>query len=134
MKLNDAMLVINGIELPAVSGDNYSAWLVPLEESKEAIDGTIVREWRGLRREISYKADYLGNDLTRRLLAALRSGRTLTVQYLPDDDDLPETGEFLCKEVSTPRAAFARHGVLLWHDISFTLQSVKVVTDYETDN
>lgn len=133
MRLDEPMLIINGLELPEVSGDKYSATLVPLEESKEAIDGTIVREWRGLRREISYSIDYLGNEKMRQLLAALRSGRVLTVQYLPDDDDLPETGEFLCKEYSTPKAAFARGGKLLWHDISFTLQSVAVVSD-ETAN
>ena len=133
MFLANKMLIINGIELPAVSGDRYTAGLVPLESTKEAIDGTMVREWRGLRRQITYSIDYLGNPKTRALLAALRSGRPLTVQYLPDASDYPVTDDFLCTKYSQPSAAFAKDGVLLWHNISFTLESVKVVTGDETD-
>lgn len=129
MFLNDKMLVINGIELPAVSGDNYRCNYVAQEKTKEAIDGTLIREWRGRRCEIEYNIDYLGNAKMRELLAALRSGRALTVEYLPDDGDLPESGEFICTKYPEPVAAFARGGVLLWHNVSFTLQSVKVVTE-----
>ncbi|MBQ3199079.1 MAG: hypothetical protein IJB67_01745 [Firmicutes bacterium] len=127
MWLENQMLVINGIELPAVSRDRYSAPLVALESSKEAIDGTVIREHRGWRRQINYEIDYLGNEKTRQLLAALRSGRELVVQFLPDDDDYPQTMSFFCTRYPQPRAAFAKGGVLLWHNISFTLESVKVV-------
>lgn len=129
MRLNEKMLVINGIELPAVSGGSYRCNYVVQEKTKEAIDGTLIREWRGRRCEIEYSIDYMGNRQMRNLLAALRSGRVLEVEYLPDEGDLPESGEFICTKYPEPVAAFARGGVLLWHNVSFTLQSVKVVTE-----
>lgn len=129
MRLEFPMLVIEGIELPYVSGDRYQAALIAEEETKETIDGTKVREWRGLRRQISYALDFLGNEKTRALLSALRSGRELTVQYLPDSDDYPITDTFICTKCETPKAAFAKNGNLIWHDIAFTLESVKVVDE-----
>lgn len=129
MYLSEQMLVINGIALPKVAGDNYRCNYIAQEKTKEAIDGTLIREWRGTRCEIEYCIDYMGNEKMRELLTALRSGRVLTVEYLPDDSDIPETGEFICTKYPEPTAAFARGGVLLWHNISFTLQSVKVVTE-----
>lgn len=129
MCLDERMLVINGIELPVVSGDNYRCNYVAQEKTKEAIDGTLIREWRGRRCEIEYSIDYMGNRQMRSLLAALRSGRVLEVEYLPDEGDLPESGEFICTKYPEPVAAFARGGVLLWHNVSFVLQSVKVVPE-----
>ncbi len=127
MRLDYPMLVINGVELPPVSHDKYSAALLPLEKVSTAIDGTMISEWIGRRRQINYQIDYLGNQKMRELLAALRGGKVLTVQFLPDEDDYPQTGSFLCTKRPNPQAAFARNGVLLWHDISFTLESVRVV-------
>lgn len=129
MRLEFPLLVIDGVELPYVSGDRYSAALVTEEETEETIDGTMVREWRGLRRQITYAIDYLGNDKTRALLAALRSGRELGVQYLADSDDYPISDTFICTKCETPKAAFAKNGKLIWHDIAFTLESVKVVKE-----
>lgn len=133
MRLNEKMLIVGGVELPGVSGDNYRSTLVPQEKTKEAIDGTLVREWRGLRREISYSIDYLGNAKMRELLAVLRCGRAFRVEYLADDGDLPESGEFVCTKYPEPVAAFARGGVLLWHDVSFVLQSVGLMQNVGSD-
>lgn len=125
MRLDNPMLVIDGVELPPVSGDKYAVRLIALEKSKETIGGTIVREWRGMRREITYSIDYMPSDLGRLVLEKLRSGKVLTVQYLPDDGDLPEEGEFICTVQPSLKAAFPKGGKLLWHNFSFTLQSVK---------
>ena len=67
----------------------------------------------------------MGNELTRRLLAALRSGAALTVRYLPDDSDDLEESTFLCEDLTPPKFAFSRSGKPFWHDISFKLREVR---------
>ena len=85
----------------------------------------MVTEVRGHVWYIEYSYDYMGNELTRRLLAALRSGAALTVRYLPDDSDDLEESTFLCEDLTPPKFAFSRSGKPFWHDISFKLREVR---------
>ena len=69
--------------------------------------------------------DYMGNELMRQLLTALRSGSPLTVQYLPDDSDRMAEGRFWVEQMAQPVYAFSRSGVPYWHNVEFTLREVE---------
>lgn len=118
-------LIINGIALPEASGGKYTCYEGTLSEQLEMISGRMVTEVRGHVWYIEYSYDYMGNELTRRLLAALRSGAALTVRYLPDDSDDLEESTFLCEDLTPPKFAFSRSGKPFWHDISFKLREVR---------
>lgn len=118
-------LIINGIALPEASGGKYQCYEGTLSEQIEMISGRMVTEVRGHVWNIEYAYDYMGNELTRRLLAALRSGTAMTVKYLPDDSDELEESKFLCEDLTPPTFAFSRSGKPFWHDIKFKLREVR---------
>lgn len=118
-------LIINGIALPEASGGKYQCYEGTLSEQIEMISGRMVTEVRGHVWNIEYAYDYMGNELTRRLLAALRSGTAMTVKYLPDNSDELEESTFLCEDLTPPTFAFSRSGKPFWHDIKFKLREVR---------
>lgn len=118
-------LIINGITLPEASGGKYTCYEGTLSEQLEMISGRMVTEVRGHVWNIEYAYDYMGNELTRQLLAALRSGTAMTVKYLPDNSDELEESTFLCEDLTPPTFAFSRSGKPFWHDIKFKLREVR---------
>jgi len=118
-------LIINGIVLPETSGGKYKCYEGTLSDQIEMISGRVVTEVRGHVQYIEYSYDYMGNELVRKLLLALRAGTALTVKYLPDSGDDMKTSTFVCEELTPPVFAFSRSGVPYWHDISFTLREVR---------
>lgn len=118
-------LIINGIVLPEASGGKYQCYEGTLSDQIEMISGRMVTEVRGHVWNIEYAYDYMGNELTRQLLAALRSGTAMTVKYLPDDSDELEESTFLCEDLTPPTFAFSRSGKPFWHDIKFKLREVR---------
>lgn len=118
-------LIINGIALPEASGGKYQCYEGTLSEQIEMISGRMVTEVRGHVWNIEYAYDYMGNELTRQLLAALRSGTAMTVKYLPDNSDELEESTFLCEDLTPPTFAFSRSGKPFWHDIKFKLREVR---------
>lgn len=118
-------LIINGIALPEASGGKYKCYEGTLSEQIEMISGRVATEVRGHVWHIEYSYDYMGNEMTRQLLAALRSGSALTVKYLPDNSDDLKESTFLCEDLTPPTFAFSRSGKPFWHDISFTLREVR---------
>ena len=122
-----AQLAINGTQYPLTSRDKYQANKVELGTSKRTIGGRLVSEIRGHFWSINYAYDYMGNALMRQLLTDIRSKQPLTVQFLPDEGDDPITGTFKCTKQPAPSVAFDRGGVMLWHNISFTLESIEAV-------
>jgi len=122
-----SQLILNeSIELPYVSRGKYSANRLPLEVSKRTIGGRLVTERRGFYWVIRYTNDYIGNDLMRTLMAALRSG-TVAAEFLTPDWDSTTTGMFKCTQLPSPQAAFSRGGVLLWNNVAFTLEAVEAM-------
>lgn len=115
-------LIVDGVYLPETSWDKYQCYPGELNVKAEMISGRTVIESRGHVQMISYSYDYLGNDLWRRLAAALRSGKAFPVVYLPDDGDTMRSGTFLLDSLTQPFYAFDRNGVGLWHNIAFTLR------------
>lgn len=118
-------LVINGIVLPETSGGKYKCYEGTLSDQIEMISGRVVTEVRGHVQYIEYSYDYMGNELVRKLLSALRAGTALTVKYLPDSGDDMKTSTFICEDLTPPVFAFSRSGKPYWHDISFTLREVR---------
>lgn len=118
-------LIINDIILPETSGGKYQCFEDTLSEQIDMISGRRVTEVRGHVWKIEYAYDYMGNELTRQLLSALRSGAALTVQYLPDSSDTLQTSTFICEDLTPPVFAFSRSGKPFWHDIAFTLREVR---------
>lgn len=118
-------LIINGIVLPETSGGKYKCYEGTLSDQIEMISGRVVTEVRGHVQYIEYSYDYMGNELVRQLLSALRAGTALTVKYLPDSGDDMKTSTFVCEDLTPPVFAFSRSGKPYWHDISFTLREVR---------
>ncbi len=121
-------LNINGMDLPWTSGDKYSAGKEELGSSKRTIGGRMVTESRGFYWVVTYAYDYMGNKATRQLLKILRSGE-VTAMFLPDDGEGYVTAKCKCTTLHRPTLAFARNGEALWHNISFTLESVEAVKE-----
>lgn len=118
-------LIINGIVLPETSGGKYKCYEGTLSDQIEMISGRVVTEVRGHVQFIEYSYDYMGNELVRQLLSALRAGTALTVKYLPDSGDDMKISTFICEDLTPPVFAFSRSGKPYWHDISFTLREVR---------
>ena len=118
-------LIINGIALPETSHDKYRCYPSELSVQLDMISGRRVNEIRGNVQKISYEYDYLTPALWRQLAAILRSGASMTVQYLPDDGDTMITSTFLRESLQEPSFAFSRHGQAYWHDIAFSLREVR---------
>lgn len=118
-------LIINGIVLPETSGGKYKCYEGTLSDQIEMISGRVVTDVRGHVQFIEYSYDYMGNELVRQLLSALRAGTALTVKYLPDSGDDMKTSTFICEDLTPPVFAFSRSGKPYWHDISFTLREVR---------
>ncbi len=118
-------LIINGIVLPETSGGKYKCYEGTLSDQIEMISGRVVTEVRGHVQYIEYSYDYMGNELVRKLLSALRAGTALTVKYLPDSGNDMKTSTFICEDLTPPVFAFSRSGKPYWHDISFTLREVR---------
>ena len=71
-------LSINGIDLPETKNGKYKCYEQELGENIRMISGRLVTEVRSSVRVIEYSYDYMGNDLMRRLLTALRSRSDLS--------------------------------------------------------
>ena len=99
-------LSINGIDLPETKNGKYKCY-----EQELGV--------------IEYSYDYMGNDLMRRLLTALRSRSDLSVQFLDPLSDSMQSALFRCTKQPTPQFAFSRDGVGLWNNIAFTLEEVE---------
>ena len=107
-------LSINGIDLPETKNGKYKCYEQELGESIRMISGRLVTEVRSSVHVIEYSYDYMGNDLMRRLLTALRSR-----------SDIMQSASFRCTKQPTPQFAFSRDGVGLWNNIAFTLEEVE---------
>lgn len=118
-------LSINGIDLPETQNGKYKCYEQELGESIRMISGRLVTEVRSSVRVIEYFYDYMGNDLMRRLLTALRSRSDLSVQFLDPLSDSMQSASFRCTKQPTPQFAFSRDGVGLWNNIAFTLEEVE---------
>lgn len=117
-------LIINGIYLPETSRNRYACYPVLLSESVTMISGRVVQEVRGTVQKIHYEYDYMGNDLCRQLLAVLRTGKPVSVTYLPDEGNEMKSGDFLVESLTNPSFAFSKRGVPYWHNLAFTLREV----------
>lgn len=124
MKTRTTQLILNGIALPYVSRDRYSAHPVTLSRQVEMISGRVVEEQRGKVWQISYGADYIGDALCRQALAVLRGG-PFTAAFLPDDGDELISATVRVESLTDPTFAFTSHGVPRWHNIAFTLREVR---------
>lgn len=117
-------LIIGGIVLPETSNDKYKCYEEPLGESIAMISGRTIREDRGKVWMVEYAYDYLGNNLCRQVLDALRYGQPLTIQFLPDNGDELLSSVFIRTSLTPPSFAFSREGKGLWHNLAFTLREV----------
>ena len=104
-------LSINGIDLPETKNGKYKCYEQELGENIRMISGRLVTEVRSSVRVIEYSYDYMGNDLMRRLLTALRSRSDLSVQFLDPLSDSMQSASFRCTKQPTPQFAFSRDGV-----------------------
>lgn len=118
-------LIIAGITLPETSRDKYSCYPEILGQQIDMISGRRVTEVRGMVQKITYSYDYMGDELMRKVLAVIRSGRSFEASYLPDDSTQLQTSTFLTESYTNPTFAFSRGGVPYWHNLEFVLREVK---------
>ena len=118
------LIINNSLYLPQTSWNKYRCYPEQLGTQVDMISGRRVLEVRGWVQIIEYEYDYMGNDLMRQLNTVLRSGKSFPVTYLPDESDEMAVGMFLTDEFPTPKFAFSRNGVGLWHNVSFKLREV----------
>lgn len=64
-KVRTTQLILNGVALPYVSGDRYSAHPATLSRQVEMISGRVVSEERGKVWRITYSADYIDDTTCR---------------------------------------------------------------------
>lgn len=122
-RIRTQQLILNGVALPYVSRDRYSAHPVTLSRQVEMISGRIVEEQRGKVWQISYSADYIGDALCRQALEVLRGG-SFTATFLPDNGDELISTTVRVESLTDPTFAFTSHGVPKWHNLAFTLREV----------
>lgn len=119
------LILANGIYLPETRHDKYKCYPAELGVQVDMISGRRVLEVRGQVQMIEYEYDYMGNALMRQVNSVLRSGKSFTVAYLPDDGDSLVVSTFLTQDFPQPPYAFSRSGVPYWHKVVFTLREVK---------
>lgn len=88
-KVRTTQLILDGMALPYVSGDRYSAHPATLSRQVEMISGRVVSEERGKVWRITYSADYID-------------------EHLRADELVSVVGQEGCRE---RRAALAQRGV-----------------------
>jgi len=118
-------LVINGVILPETSKNKYRCYPAELRQTVDMISGRRVNEIRGFVQMIEYSYDYMGAELGNTILQILRSGKPISVGYLPDNSDTIENSEFWVESLTPPSFAFSKKGVPYWHNLAFILREVK---------
>lgn len=121
-------LVIEGIHLPEVRGDQYACYPDTLSVSVDMISGRRVIEKRGTVYYIEYSVDYLPDSMMKPLLAALRKKTDIGCFFLADNAEADEElrySTFVLESISNPVFAFSRYGKPMWHNVSFRLREVK---------
>ena len=117
-------LIIGSLTLPHVSNDRYRCWAEELKEQKVMISGRMVEEVRGVVQRITWSSDYLDPETKDAILAALRSGKALSVTYLPDTGGMA-AGTFLVESITPPTFLFSdADGTPVWHGLGFSLREV----------
>lgn len=118
-------LIIGGIALPETNKNKYRCYPSELSKKIDMISGRRVSEVRGNVQMIEWSYGYLELELGSSILKVLRSGKPISVGYLPDDGIELVSGEFWVESIKAPKFAFSVDGVPFWHDLSFTLREVK---------
>ncbi len=122
-------LIINGIVLPETSHDKYKCYAREESEDLRMINGRLVTEVGYSVETIEYSYDYLRAYLSESdvnaLMAALRSGAELDVEYLAPDSGELRRGLFKCMKAPIPTFAFSKANKPYWHNYSFTLEEVE---------
>ena len=105
-------IILDGIPLPESSNSKYAAWEELLSVQIEMISGRMVSEIRGKVWRATWSYDYLDNDMTKRILAVLRSGKPFVASmFLVENQTRPT---FLCSDNGDP----------IWHGLAFTIREV----------
>lgn len=120
-------LIINGTVYPRASHDKYKCYQREIGETITMIDGTLVTEISAVKTIIEYSYDRFSDVLMRKCLTDLRGRTDLSVKYLDPMHDELQSDMFKCIVKPSPSFAFEVGGTPMWHDISFTLESVRGV-------
>lgn len=118
-------LILNGIALPETKKDKYQCYPAELGQKLDMISGRRIQEIRGIVQKITWSYGYLELDFGTQVLSVLRSGRPISVGYLPDDGAEMKSGEFWVESLTPPKFAFSVDGKPFWHGLGFTLREVK---------
>lgn len=119
-------IILDGVLLPETSKDKYSCAPEDLSVQTTMISGRVTIETRGSVWVASYSYDYMGEELQRRALRVLRSGKPFLASVLPDNDDELITSIFIVTALERPSMAFSRRQgdkeKAFWHRLAFTLR------------
>ena len=66
----------------------------------------------------------LDDDICRKVLAVLRSGKAFPAVVLPDSGDSMVQGEFILESITPPSFAFEAGGRPVWHGLAFQIREV----------
>ncbi len=118
-------LILNGTILPETSKNKYRCYPSELSQKIDMISGRRVSEVRGNVQVIEWSYDYMGLELCNTVLGILRSGKPISVGYLPDTGTELVTSDFWVESLTPPTFAFSKNGTPYWHNITFKLREVK---------
>lgn len=118
-------LIIEDIAMPEVSKNRYRCAPQELSQSIEMISGRMVKEVRGYVQVIQAQYSYIDKTTWERLAPVLRSKKSFTVAYLPDDGTDLVTGTFLVTSITDPTFSFSANGIPYWTGLAFSLREVK---------
>lgn len=117
-------IILDGIPLPEASNSKYAAWEELLSVQIEMISGRMVSEIRGKVWRATWSYDYLDNDMTKRILAVLRSGKPFVASILPDNGGKMISSMFLVENQTRPTFLCSDNGDPIWHGLAFTIREV----------
>lgn len=120
-------IILDGEALPYTGRDKYACYEGDLSKLLTMQAGNMVREVPSKSKVwmVRYSYDYMGNEQCRRVLAILRRTGAISAAVLPDNSDQMITSQFFVTQLTNPTFAFAKNGVGLWHNLSFTLREVR---------
>lgn len=120
-------IILGGEKLPYTSGDKYTCYEEDQSTLLTMAAKNMVKEVPAKSKVwiVKYAYDYMGNDKCRRVLEILRSNGSIIASVLPNNGDELIPAKFFVTDITQPTFAFAKGGVGLWHNLSFSLREVE---------
>ena len=123
-------LIIGGISMPTVVGDNYRCYDEDSGKTLRMISGKLRTELGYKHKVIEYtlgKNQFLPFETRRDLMAMLKSKQEIEVMYMSPETNMLEGEAFVCTTVPKPSATYVSGGVIYWNLTTIKLEGVNPI-------